>query len=619
MTTIDEIKTIAQQIIDETIKRANTKTRVGGVILAIAQWIERLFDRDVVYASDYNIIPLVGEPTSAAVIANANTNTSLIQQLFNENKGKTIKFSEGLYCINDEIIITNTYSGSGVTHTNNGIKIVGLSSGQTTIRQIRADKNGLVFRPENYGVKSNAFRDITIENIRINISLVSGETMTDFTKSAVRMIQCYNFYITNCWFSSFGVSRALSIEGCDRGYYDNLFLSGSVGQLQYNGDDSALLYLANYQLANGEWADNWVHHFNKFRFEVGWGSADKLNIDVEPAHSWGANDIITGQTSGASCVVLYKISDTQYAVADIEGVFELGEVIGVTGNANKLADQGASMPTITMGSNSRYDTAIMVTRADGLYFENGYISGGKNSQIKIKPLHGATATGLSPASSITKFSLDNIYFDGNVDDRKLKYSIEIPFTDISASIRINISSGCFVGNCYAAGIYSRSPYLEELICNANIRKCDTAVDISGDYNKTQFKMSGNNLTVVGRTFGAEIHPIIRAGSLELLKMNGSTIEGNQGQVVHVVGDIKHLQLCDNINLINSPDINIESGIVANTVLKGNISSRPAVDVHNWSVNCQQNRYLWFDDDGMLRMNGTMPTAHDDGNLIGNQS
>jgi len=75
-----------------------------------------------------------------------------------------------------------------------------------------------------------------------------------------------------------------------------------------------------------------------------------LNLDVAPATDWVEDDVITGQTSGATCIVIAKISATQYEVKNNWGTWTLGEVVGVTGNASKLADQGTTRPTITSGA-----------------------------------------------------------------------------------------------------------------------------------------------------------------------------------------------------------------------------------------------------------------------------
>lgn len=74
-------------------------------------------------------------------------------------------------------------------------------------------------------------------------------------------------------------------------------------------------------------------------------NTETLTLDVAPASDWEADDIITGQTSGKTCVVVAKLTALTYTVKDRSGTYTLGEIIGVTGTAAKLADQGAAHPT----------------------------------------------------------------------------------------------------------------------------------------------------------------------------------------------------------------------------------------------------------------------------------
>jgi len=72
-----------------------------------------------------------------------------------------------------------------------------------------------------------------------------------------------------------------------------------------------------------------------------------ITLDVAPATDWDPGDIITGQTSTETSVVVEQITTLTYYVRERSGDYTLGEIIGVTGEANKLADQGAAHPTIT--------------------------------------------------------------------------------------------------------------------------------------------------------------------------------------------------------------------------------------------------------------------------------
>ena len=76
-------------------------------------------------------------------------------------------------------------------------------------------------------------------------------------------------------------------------------------------------------------------------------NTETLTLDVAPATDWAADDIITGQTSAKTCVVVAKVSSLVYTVKDRSGTFTLNEIIGVTGTAAKLANQGAANPVFS--------------------------------------------------------------------------------------------------------------------------------------------------------------------------------------------------------------------------------------------------------------------------------
>ncbi len=73
----------------------------------------------------------------------------------------------------------------------------------------------------------------------------------------------------------------------------------------------------------------------------------RLNLDVAPSVSWILHDIVTGLTSGATCEILAKVSDTSYVVRGISGTFIPGEIIGVAGDPSRQAAQGSSFPTLS--------------------------------------------------------------------------------------------------------------------------------------------------------------------------------------------------------------------------------------------------------------------------------
>jgi len=73
---------------------------------------------------------------------------------------------------------------------------------------------------------------------------------------------------------------------------------------------------------------------------------ETLTLDVSPATDWAAADVVTGQTSGITSIVVSKTDATHYVVKTVTGTYTLDEIIGVTGTSAKLADQGAAHPTI---------------------------------------------------------------------------------------------------------------------------------------------------------------------------------------------------------------------------------------------------------------------------------
>ena len=79
-----------------------------------------------------------------------------------------------------------------------------------------------------------------------------------------------------------------------------------------------------------------------------------MTLDVAPATAWAVGDIITGQTSSKTCVVVTVLTTKTFIVKSRSGSFTLGEIVGVTGVAGKLADQGASYPTFATTYNGGY-------------------------------------------------------------------------------------------------------------------------------------------------------------------------------------------------------------------------------------------------------------------------
>jgi len=53
-----------------------------------------------------------------------------------------------------------------------------------------------------------------------------------------------------------------------------------------------------------------------------------ITLDVAPATTWAVGDIITGQTSSKTCIVVTVITTKTYIVKSRSGAFTLGEIVG---------------------------------------------------------------------------------------------------------------------------------------------------------------------------------------------------------------------------------------------------------------------------------------------------
>jgi uncharacterized phiE125 gp8 family phage protein len=81
-----------------------------------------------------------------------------------------------------------------------------------------------------------------------------------------------------------------------------------------------------------------------------------MTCDVAPTTAWEVGDTITGQTSLETCEIVTVLTTKVFIVKSRSGDFTLGEIIGVTGDADKLADQGAAYPRFI----TTYDDGYMV-------------------------------------------------------------------------------------------------------------------------------------------------------------------------------------------------------------------------------------------------------------------
>ena len=94
-----------------------------------------------------------------------------------------------------------------------------------------------------------------------------------------------------------------------------------------------------------------------------------LTLDVAPAVPWLPDWTLTGQTSLQTCVVCQYLTSLTYLVRARSGVFTLGEVIGVTGTAVLLADQGGANPTFASAANKARTPSVDVALATPLWWK----------------------------------------------------------------------------------------------------------------------------------------------------------------------------------------------------------------------------------------------------------
>jgi len=105
-----------------------------------------------------------------------------------------------------------------------------------------------------------------------------------------------------------------------------------------------------------------------------------MTLDVAPATAWAVGDLITGQTSTQTCVIVTVLTTKTFIVKSRSGAFTLGEIVGVTGVSGKLADQGAANPTFITTYNSGY--MALGTPVDVL---------GRTAVVYLTPVNNGTA------------------------------------------------------------------------------------------------------------------------------------------------------------------------------------------------------------------------------------
>jgi len=74
---------------------------------------------------------------------------------------------------------------------------------------------------------------------------------------------------------------------------------------------------------------------------------ETITLSTAPATGWDPGDTITGQSSGATSLVVSQVSSLIYQIKRHLGIFTLGETVGVTGVPDKLAAQAGTAPTFS--------------------------------------------------------------------------------------------------------------------------------------------------------------------------------------------------------------------------------------------------------------------------------
>jgi hypothetical protein len=94
-----------------------------------------------------------------------------------------------------------------------------------------------------------------------------------------------------------------------------------------------------------------------------------MALDVAPATAWVADRELKGQTSGVTCKVVVQLTALTYLIKERTGAFTLGEVIGVSGIAAELADQGGANPTVAAATNTGNYPPTDLLRATPLWWK----------------------------------------------------------------------------------------------------------------------------------------------------------------------------------------------------------------------------------------------------------
>jgi hypothetical protein len=172
-------------------------------------------------------------------------------------------------------------------------------------------------------------------------------------------------------------------------------------------------------------------------------SLEILTLDVAPSIPWLPNWTLTGQTSLQTCVVVQYIANLTYLVKDRTGAFTLGEVIGVTGTAVLLADQGAANPTFAVAQNVGHYPAIDCLRSDPLWWKE---IGATN---RWKAFDNKVGSQTSQVTSITYTITPGTPFDSiafiNIDAVSIRIVLTDPVAGVVYDKTVNLLTTIITG------------------------------------------------------------------------------------------------------------------------------------------------------------------------------
>ncbi len=191
---------------------------------------------------------------------------------------------------------------------------------------------------------------------------------------------------------------------------------------------------------------------------------ETLSLDVAPATAWVAGRVVTGQTSGATCVVVSQLTALTYQVRSRTGTFQNHEIVGVTGTPAELADQGVLFPTLTNSTIAIYEDDMELNPVLYEFKESDDYEGeGIISTINFTTPKGNTvisARGKGKADGLTLIdNIIDILYDFLTVENNFPAAIFDATTKATAIVKFNAQS------YKAAGVINKDISIWEVLQN----------------------------------------------------------------------------------------------------------------------------------------------------------